>query len=52
MDRLTTHAERINNNRNLVILKSGDIIMARTAILSDKNKDKVAKFCYTDRSPY
>ena len=31
-DRRTAHAERINNNRNIVVLEPGDIVMARTAI--------------------
>ena len=31
-DRRTAHAERINNSKNLVLLKAGDIIMARTTI--------------------
>ena len=31
-DRRTTHAKRINNNRNLVVLAPGDIVMARTVI--------------------
>ena len=31
-DRLIAHAERINNNRNVLFLESGDIVMARTAI--------------------
>ena len=51
-DRRTTHAERINNNRNLVILKPEDIVMARTTIQSDKKKEKIAKLCYAVRGPY
>ena len=35
-DRRTAHAERINNNRNVVVLEPGDIVMARTAIQSNK----------------
>ena len=31
-DRRTAHAECINNNRNVVVLEPGDIVMARTAI--------------------
>ena len=42
-NRRTAHAERINNNKNLVILKHGDIVMAITATQSDKAKEKVAK---------
>ena len=48
-DRRTTHAKLIINNINLVILKPGDIVMSRTAIQSDKEKEKVDKLCYTVR---
>jgi len=48
----TAHAERINNNINIVILKPGDIVAARTAIQSDKKKEKIAKLCYAVRVPY
>ena len=41
--RRTAHIERINSNRNLVILNPGDIVMTRTSIQSDRTKDKVAK---------
>ena len=51
-DRRTAHAERINNNQNVVVLESGDIVMARTAIQSNKQKEKVAKLCYVVRRPY
>jgi len=51
-DRGTAHAERINNNRNIVVLEPGDIVMARTAIQSNKQKEKVAKLCYAVRGPY
>ena len=37
-NRRVVHAERINNNINLFVLKPGDIMMARTTIQSDKNK--------------
>ena len=51
-DRRTAHAERINNNRNIIVLEPGDIVMARTAIQSNKQKGKVAKLCYAVRGPY
>ena len=51
-DRRTSHAERINNNRNIVVLEPGDIVIARTAIQSNKQKEKVAKLCYAIRGPY
>ena len=48
----TVHAECINNTKTLVILKAGDIVMARTAIQSDLSKNKVAKLSYSVRGPY
>ena len=50
-DRHIAHAERINNNRNTV-LTPGGIVMTRTAIQSDKKKDKVGKSCYAVRGLY
>ena len=41
-DSHTTHAKRIKNTRNLIVLKPSDIVMARTAIQSNKKKEKVA----------
>ena len=54
VDRQTAAAEHINNNRNIVILKPGNIAIARTAIQRDKKKEKekVAKLCYIVRSTY
>ena len=51
-DRRIAHAERINNNRNIIVLEPGDIVMARTTIQSNKQKEKVAKLCYAVRNPY
>ena len=51
-DRWTAHAERINNTKNLVILKAGDIVKVRTAIQSDLFNNKVAKLSYSVRGPY
>ena len=48
----TTHTERINNNRSILILKRGDIVMVRTFIQSDKKKEKFSKLCYTVRGRY
>ena len=45
-DRRTAHAERVNNNRNIVTVHPVDIVMARTAIQSDKATNKVANLCY------
>ena len=51
-DRRTVHTERINNTRNLVFLASGDIVMDRTVIQSNKQKEKVANLCYAIRGSY
>ena len=51
-DHWTTHAERINNNRNLVVLKSGDIGMAGTTIRNDLSKKRITKLCYAVRYSY
>ena len=51
-DSRITHAERINNSRNLVILHAGDIVMVRVAIQSDLFEEKVAKLNYSVRDPY
>ena len=48
-DRGDTHAERINHSRNIVSMQPGNLVMARTAVQSDKSKDKVAKLSYVVR---
>ena len=48
----TAHAKRINNSKNLILLKAGDIVMARTSIQSDQSKNKVAKLSYSVRGPF
>ena len=48
----TTHAEHINNFRNLVVLHAGDIVMARTAIQSDHFKNKVTRLSYSIQCSY
>ena len=48
----TTHAERIDNSRNIVTIHPGDIVMARTSVQSDKSKDKVTKLRYQVRGPF
>lgn len=45
-DRQTTHREYSNTKRNIVRLKSNDIVVARTEVQSDKAKGKVAKLSY------
>ena len=50
--RQTSHAERVNNNRNIVTMHPGDISMARTAIQSNKTTNKVAKLCYVVCGPF
>ena len=49
-DRKTSHAKRINNNRNVVTIHPGYLVMTRTATQKDKVKDKVTKLSYTVRS--
>ena len=51
-DRRIAHAERINNNRNIVVFEPGDIVTARTATQSDKQKEQVAMLCYAVRGSY
>ena len=51
-DRRTAHAERVNNNRNIVTMHPSDIVIACTAIQSDKATNKVAKLCYTVCEPF
>ena len=51
-DRRTAHAERVNNNNNIVMMHPGDICMARTAIQRNKSTNKVAKLCYAARGPF
>ena len=51
-DHRATRTERINNTTNLVILKAGDMVMARTAIQSDLPNNKAAKLSYPVRGPY
>ena len=51
-DRQTTHVERINNARNLIVLQASDIVMTWTVIQSNLSKKKVTKLCYAVRDPY
>ena len=46
------NVERINNTRKLVVLKSDDIVMARTFVISDKSQNKGVKLCYAIRGSY
>jgi len=48
----TAHTKRINNTRNLIALKLGDIVMDRISIQSNKRREKVAKLVYTVRGLY
>ena len=50
-DHRTAHIECINNNRNLIVLAAGDIVMARTSIQRDQNKMKVPKLWYAAQDP-
>ena len=46
------HADRVNNNKRIVNLVVGDIVMARTAVHSDASSNKVAKLSYQVRGPF
>ena len=46
------HAERVNNNKNIVEFIIGDIVMARTAVQSDASTNKVARLSYQVRGPF
>ena len=48
-DRRIAHAERINDSRNIIVLYTDDIVMARTAIQNDLSKHQVAKLSYSIR---
>ena len=48
----TNHAERVNNNKNVVELVVGDIFMAISSIQSDASSNRVAKLSYQIRGPF
>ena len=50
-DHRIARIECINNNRNLIGLAAGDIVMARTSIQRDQNKKKVPKLWYAAQDP-
>ena len=50
-DRCEIHAERVNNNKNIVELVVGKTVMARTAVETDASTNKVAKLSYQVRGP-
>ena len=51
-DRRDGHAERVNNNKNIVDLVVGDIVMVRTVVHSDASLKKLAKLSYHVRDPF
>ena len=51
-DHRISHVKRIDNNRNVVILKYGDIVMVWTVIQGDLSRNKVADLCYAIRGPH
>ena len=51
-ERRIERSERINERRNRVKYKVGDVVMARVAVQSDKSKNKVAKLVYKSRGPF
>ena len=48
-DRREAHDERVNNNKNIVNLVLGDIVMASTLVQNDASTNKVAKLSYQVR---
>ena len=51
-NRCEAHAERVNNNKNIVELVVGDIVMARTVVKSNASTNKVTKLSYQVRVPF
>ena len=48
----TTNRDRINNQRNVVTLLRGDVIMARREVMSERSKNKVGKLTYQVSGPF
>ena len=46
------HRDRIINNRNVVTLLRGDVVMARQEFMSDKTRNKVGKLTYQVSGPF
>ena len=51
-DRREFHAERVNNNKNIVELVVGDIVVVGTALQSDSSTNKVAILSYQVRGSF
>lgn len=51
-DRRVKHAERINNNRNIITYKAGDLVMTRTEVQSDAKYGRVGKLSYQVSGPF
>ena len=51
-DRREAHAERVNNDKNVIELVDVDIVMTRTAVQSDASTNKVAKLSYQVYAPF
>ena len=51
-DRRTVHVERINSTRQIVTMYPEDLFMDRTAIKSDKARNKVANLSYATRGSF
>ena len=51
-DRCEDHAERVNNNNNIVELVVGNIVLVRTTVQSDASTNKVSKLSYQVRDSF
>ena len=51
-DRREQHRERVNEQRNLVKYKPGDIVMGRVAVQSKASRGVVGKLVYQSRGPF
>ena len=50
--RSEAHAERVSNNKNIVELVVGDIVVVGTALQSDSSTNKVGKLSYQARGSF
>ena len=51
-DRREAHRERVNEKRNLITYKPGDIVMERIVVNSKSDEERVQKLVYQSRGPY
>ena len=48
----TIHRDRINNQRNIVMLLRGSVVMDQREVMSEKSKNKVGKLTYQVSGPF